>query len=320
MAPNAHPPAEAVIGLDVGTTGTKAVAFGLGSDWRHTVVREYPLLAPRPGWQVQDPNTVVAAVMGALAEVITAAKGARVIGISVSTAMHGLIGLDEQLRPLTPLLTWADSRAVAEAAELRASSDAEAIHRASGTPIHPMSPLSKLIWFNRNEPELAAKVRAWVGLKDYVLQALTGTSATDSRPPRGADSSTPPPVRGTHKRSSWPAYARTSCHPSSRRPRSSASRRPLRRASVSRRRPRSSSARATDPWATSAPAPSSPASLGSRSARVVPPAWSSRDLARTRAGDSSATHSPTTSGSLAAPSAMGESPSDGPVTSSATPA
>ena len=109
--------AEVVVGLDVGTTGTKAVAFGIGSPWRHTVVREYPLLAPNPGWQVQDPATVVAAVMGALAEVGTASRGARVLGISVSTAMHGLIGLDEGLRPLTPLITWADSRAAAEAAE-----------------------------------------------------------------------------------------------------------------------------------------------------------------------------------------------------------
>ena len=92
MSTSPYPPAEVVIGLDVGTTGTKAVAFGLGSGWRHTVVREYPLLAPNPGWQVQDPATVVAAVMGALAEVVTAARGARIVGISVSTAMHGLIG------------------------------------------------------------------------------------------------------------------------------------------------------------------------------------------------------------------------------------
>lgn len=100
-------------------------------------------------------------------------------GISVSTAMHGLIGLDEELRPLTPLITWADSRALAEAAQLRASEDAESLHRASGTPIHPMSPLTKLIWFGRHEPDLAGRVRAWVGLKDYVLQCLTGTSATE---------------------------------------------------------------------------------------------------------------------------------------------
>ncbi|MDT0213873.1 gluconokinase [Rothia sp. ARF10] len=179
MSASPYPPAEVVIGLDVGTTGTKAVAFGLGSGWRHTVVREYPLLAPNPGWQVQDPETVVAAVMGALAEVVTASRGARIVGISVSTAMHGLIGVDDHLRPVTPIVTWADSRAVAEAAELRASDEAAALHSVSGTPIHPMSPLTKLLWFTRHEPVLAARVRAWVGLKDYVLQSLTGTSVTE---------------------------------------------------------------------------------------------------------------------------------------------
>jgi gluconokinase len=181
LAPDttAYPPAEVVIGLDVGTTATKAVAFGLGSSWRATVVREYPLLQPRPGWQVQDPATLVAAVMGALAEVATRSRGARVVGISVSSAMHGLIGLDDDLRPLTPLLTWADSRATAEAAELRQGPEGLSLHRTSGTPVHPMSPLTKLIWFGRHEPGLARRVRAWVGLKDYVLHALTGTLATE---------------------------------------------------------------------------------------------------------------------------------------------
>lgn len=175
----AYPPAEVVIGLDVGTTATKAVAFGLGSAWRSTVVREYPLLQPSPGWQVQDPDTLAAAVTGALAEVVTAARGARVVGISVSSAMHGLIGLDAQLRPLTPLLTWADARASAEARELRDMGLADDLHRSSGTPVHPMSPLTKLIWFSRHEPDLFHRVRQWVGLKDFVLHALTGTLATE---------------------------------------------------------------------------------------------------------------------------------------------
>lgn len=173
------PPAEVVIGLDVGTTATKAVGFGLRSGWRHTAVREYPLLQPAPGWQVQDPDTVVAAVMGALAEVATASRGAHVIAISVSTAMHGLIGLDDRLRPMTPLVTWADSRASDVAKGLRESGRAAELHRTSGTPVHPMSPLSKLIWFADHEPELSARVHAWVGLKAFVLHALTGTLATE---------------------------------------------------------------------------------------------------------------------------------------------
>lgn len=179
MTDQAFPPAEVIIGLDVGTTAAKAVAFGLGSTWRHTVVREYPLLSPAPGWQVQDPDTIVAAVMGALAEAVTQSGGARVIGISLSAAMHGLIGLDSGLCPLTPLVTWADTRAQDEARSLRDAGQARALHHTSGTPVHPMSPLTKLMWFSRHEPGLSASARAWVGLKDYMLLALTGTLATE---------------------------------------------------------------------------------------------------------------------------------------------
>jgi gluconokinase len=177
--PAAHPPAEVVIGLDVGTTATKAVAFGLRSSWRHTVVREYPLLQPAPGWQVQDPATIVAAVMGSLAEVVSRSRGATVVAVSLSAAMHGLVGLDTDLRPLTPLLTWADSRALDEARLLRDTGQAAELHRVSGTPVHPMSPLTKLMWLSRHEPETAARARAWVGLKDLVIHALTGTLVTE---------------------------------------------------------------------------------------------------------------------------------------------
>jgi gluconokinase len=179
MADTPSRPAEVVIGLDVGTTATKAVAFGIGSPWRHTVVREYPLLRPAPGWAVQDPDEIVAAAAASLAEVVRRCGDARVVAVSLSSAMHGLIGLDDDLRPLTPLLTWADARAAGEARDLRSIGLAGDLHRLSGTPVHPMSPLTKLMWFSRHEPALVRRTRAWVGLKDHVLHALTGTLATE---------------------------------------------------------------------------------------------------------------------------------------------
>jgi gluconokinase len=175
----AYPPAEVIIGLDVGTTAAKVAAFGLGSSWRHTAIREYPLLQPRPGWQVQDPPTIDAAVQAALGECVAAIGGATVVALSASTAMHGLIGLDARLQPLTPLITWADARSRDQAAELRATGVAREVYRITGTPIHPMTPLTKLMWFTRHEPELSAHVRWWVGLKDYILLSLTGTLATE---------------------------------------------------------------------------------------------------------------------------------------------
>ncbi len=173
------PSGEVMIGLDVGTTATKVVAFGIGTGRRHTAIREYPLLAPQPGWQVQDPEAIRVAVVEALAEAVAAVDGASVAGIAVSTAMHAVIGLDADLSPLTSLITWADARSIDEARGLRASDLAAEIYRTSGTPIHPMTPLTKIMWFSRREPVLTARVRWWAGLKDYVLAVLTGTVVTE---------------------------------------------------------------------------------------------------------------------------------------------
>lgn len=172
-------PAQVVLGVDLGTTAAKVVAFGIGSPWRHVAVREYPLLEPEPGHQVQNPETVVAACVSAMTECASAATGAEVVAVSLSTAMHGLIGLDRDLRPLTPLLTWADARASDMARELRTSDLGPLLHQTTGTPVHPMSPLTKLAWFARHDTTTAAAVRWWVGLKDYLIWSLTGTLATE---------------------------------------------------------------------------------------------------------------------------------------------
>ena len=73
-------PMSVVIGLDAGTTGVKAAAFGIGTAERRVAIREYPLLQPRPGWQVQDPEAILAAATSALAECVAAVGSDRVEG------------------------------------------------------------------------------------------------------------------------------------------------------------------------------------------------------------------------------------------------
>lgn len=111
--------AKVVLGLDVGTTAAKVSAFALGGGWRGGAANEYPLQQPQPGWEVQDPEVMWRALREGLAEVAALLGEASVVGIGVSTAMHGLIGLDAEHRAITPLLTWADSRAAEQAMALR---------------------------------------------------------------------------------------------------------------------------------------------------------------------------------------------------------
>jgi gluconokinase len=174
-----RPPAAVILGLDVGTTGTKVVAFGLDRPWRQVTIREYPLLEPEPGQQTHDPAVVLDAVTDALAACVAACGDAEVVGLAVSAAMHGLVGLDVHRRPLTPLLTWADARASEEARTLRPGGLGHTLHQHTGTPVHPMSPLTKLMWMARHEPRLAAEVRWWLGMKDLVLLQLTGELVTE---------------------------------------------------------------------------------------------------------------------------------------------
>ena len=119
---------------------------------RSAAVREVPAHPAQVRLAHPEPGRRPRGHLDALTECVTALDGAPVLAISVSTAMHALIGLDAELAPLTPLITWADARARDEARELRDPPLAAELHRRSGTPVHSMSPLTKLRWFARTSP------------------------------------------------------------------------------------------------------------------------------------------------------------------------
>jgi gluconokinase len=171
-----------VIGVDIGTTSTKAVAFDVTGNELASRSIGYELHEPAPGRAEQDPDEIVDAVLGTvrqLTEDLFAANAGAIAAVSFSSAMHSLIGLDPDGRPLTASVTWADSRASSQAERVRASSDGLALHRRTGTPVHPMAPLPKLIWFHEQEPKLFEQVGHWVGIKDYVLLRMCEALVTD---------------------------------------------------------------------------------------------------------------------------------------------
>lgn len=160
-----------VIGVDIGTTSTKSVAFDVTGTELLSRSIGYDLHEPEPGRAEQDPDEIVAAVLGTIAQVV-AALDRPVAALSFSSAMHSLIGLDPAGTPITASITWADSRASGPAERLRGSAVGLALHRRTGTPVHPMAPLPKLIWFHEQEPKLCEQVGHWVGIKEYVLLRL----------------------------------------------------------------------------------------------------------------------------------------------------
>jgi gluconokinase len=168
-----------VLGVDIGTTSAKAVAFDANGRELGSGEVGYPLLEPAPGQAVQEPGVVLDGMLAATREAVAAARasGVRIAALSLSSAMHALAALDADGRPLTPLVTWADMRAAAQAARLRA--EHPELHDRTGAPLHPQTPLTKLVWFAEREPETFAAARRWTGIKELAMARLTGAWVVD---------------------------------------------------------------------------------------------------------------------------------------------
>ena len=167
---------DVVVGLDSGTTATKAVTAGADGRVRDVVSVGYPLQVPAPGHAELDPGRLCAAALEALGAVAAAAaeRGDRVVAVALSAAMHGLVPMSADGAPQGPLLTWADSRGAAAAGALVADGRAGPLHERTGTPVHAMSPLVKLAHLGGTDPAAVRAVPRWGGVKELVVAALCG--------------------------------------------------------------------------------------------------------------------------------------------------
>ena len=170
-----------VIGVDVGTTATKVVAVEASGAVVGSVERGYPTRTTEPGEAVQDPVVLREAALDAVTRCAenSVAAGRDVAGLAFTGALHSLLGLDRAGEPVTPVYSWADTRAAGAAQRLRAEPAGDALHRETGTPVHPMSPLVTLRWLAEEEPERHAGVACWCAAKDAVLAAFVGRLVTD---------------------------------------------------------------------------------------------------------------------------------------------
>jgi gluconokinase len=160
-----------ILGVDIGTGSTKAVACNFNGRILGSAQYHYPVSSPKPGYSEQDPELILSAFISCVKDMVIE-TGHAPDAISFSSAMHSLIMVDIDGIPLAPMMTWADSRSEDIAAKLRASSQASHLYRTCGTPIHAMSPLSKLMWLRENEKELFAKAYKFISIKEYLWYFL----------------------------------------------------------------------------------------------------------------------------------------------------
>jgi gluconokinase len=170
-----------MLGVDIGTTSTKTVVFTLDGQVIAQHAVEYPVLCTEPGMAEQDPQQIYEAVLGSIAGAVKAAAAAPedIALVSFSAAMHSLIALDADHQLLCNSITWGDIRASVWAERIKKDFDGNAIYRRTGTPIHPMSPLCKLMWLRHEKPEVFNRAARFVGIKEYVLFRLFGQWQVD---------------------------------------------------------------------------------------------------------------------------------------------
>src|SRR5829696_9606314 len=165
----------ALVGLDIGTSGVKALAVTEDGTIVGRQEIGYPLSTPRPGWSEQDPGDWWRATEQALA----ALEVDEIAGIGLSGQMHGLVALDEAERVIRPAILWNDGRTGAECAEIEEKVGLERLIELTGNRALTGFTAPKLLWLRRHEPEHYARIAKVMLPKDYVRLKLCGEHAID---------------------------------------------------------------------------------------------------------------------------------------------
>ena len=170
------------LGIDVGTSGTKALVMDAKGKVLSTGNGEHGGSTPKPGWSEQNPAhwwaSTVVAVAGALKK--ARIDGRQVAGIGLSGQMHGLVITDDSGKPLRPSIIWNDQRTASQAAEIEAKVGGRSkLIELTGNVAMTAFTLTKLLWVREHEPKVYDRIKHLLLPKDYVRLCLTGEFAGD---------------------------------------------------------------------------------------------------------------------------------------------
>lgn len=163
-----------VVAVDIGTTSTKVLLIDSAGQVAASHAIAYPLYTPLPDHAEQNPEHILQAVVEGIGHVMSESGVAarQVRCVSFSAAMHSLLAVDQRHEPLTACMTFSDNRSAHYVAELKATGLGQRLYERTGTPIHPMSPLLKLMWLRDHEQDLFRSAYKFIGMKEYIFAKL----------------------------------------------------------------------------------------------------------------------------------------------------
>jgi gluconokinase len=177
-----------ILSLDIGSSSTRAALFDnharrLG---RTDARAPYSIAYTSDGGAELAPATLQRAVRHAISISLTAHEKSSprrrlpIRAIATSAFWHGLLGVDRQWRPVTPIYMWADSRAAGDARFLRTKFSERRVHARTGCMLHASFWPAKLMWLRRTRPQLFRRAAKWVSPADWIYHELFGTAVSSA--------------------------------------------------------------------------------------------------------------------------------------------
>lgn len=170
-----------LLGIDIGTSGTKTVLFDILGNTVASDLGEYPLYQPNSGWAEQDPEDWWRAVCSTIDNVIlkSGISPSEIKGIGLSGQMHGAVLLDKDNKVLRKAIIWCDQRTSRECEQITSLIGRERLVEITANPALTGFTASKILWVRNNEPGIFEKVEKILLPKDYIRLMLTGEFATE---------------------------------------------------------------------------------------------------------------------------------------------
>ncbi|MBE9566832.1 MAG: xylulokinase, partial [Proteobacteria bacterium] len=170
-----------VLGIDVGTSGTKAVLVDASGQVVARSTHEYPLHTPRPGWAEQDPTDWWRATVSAIRDVLSASevRPEEVRGLGLSGQQHGSVFLDKNGEVLREALLWCDQRTAAQCDWIHETVGFDTVVAETLNPVLTGFQAPKIVWLRDHEPQLYERLKTILLPKDYIRYRLTGQFATE---------------------------------------------------------------------------------------------------------------------------------------------
>ena len=176
-----NPSPTALMGIDLGTSGTKTVIIDANGNMLANALYDYPINSPQPGWAEQNPETWYRAALTTMSQALSQSGLAAesIVAISLAGQMHTTVCLDKKGSPLRPAILWADQRSRLQVDQVYSQLGIEKLYAWTGNPLATGFMLASWLWLKENEPDICRKTSMLLLPKDYLRYRLTGVLGSE---------------------------------------------------------------------------------------------------------------------------------------------